>query len=278
MSSFERKFGKYAIPNLMKYGKFIAIGYQWSYSAVIQRLKMDILKGKLGKPISFKTFISWPRNRAYYSRGSGWGGRIEKDGRLILDSIASNACAHYLHNMLFLLGDTMQTSASVTEFTADCYRANAIENFDTCSIRMAAGGTKLYFAASHATRYNRDPEFEYAFEKARICSAQEKGSDIVAEFADGSRKVYGDPFENRFKKFYYCVAATENRPVPVCTAETALPHVQLIESLYRSARIKNFDGQYIQVNPQTDSVYVEGLFETLYGAYEKEMLVRVFRA
>ena len=257
-----------------KYGRFLAIGYQWSYSDAIRQLKADVLKGVLGKPICFKTAISWPRNRAYYARGGGWGGKIQKDGRLILDSIASNACAHYLHNMLFLLGDTMHTSAPVTEFSADCYRANTIENFDTCSIRMTAGGAKLYFAASHGAGRNRDPEFVYTFEKARVTYAQDNESNIVAEFSDGSKKYYGDPFENRFKKFFDCIAATQGHTVPICTAKTAMPHVQLIESLYRTVPIQNFAEKYIRTDAQTDSVYVEGLFEALYGAYEKEMLFR----
>ena len=34
-----------------------------------------------------------------------------EDGITILDSIASNACAHHFMNMLFLLGDTMESTA-----------------------------------------------------------------------------------------------------------------------------------------------------------------------
>ena len=93
------------------YGRFIAIGFQWSFSDAIQALKRDVLAGKLGKPLLFKTAISWPRNRAYYARGGGWGGKAVFKGMPLYDSIASNACAHYLHNMLFLMGDRMETAA-----------------------------------------------------------------------------------------------------------------------------------------------------------------------
>ena len=41
-----------------KTGKFVGIGYQWSFSDAIQRLKKDILDGLLGKPLCLKTFIS----------------------------------------------------------------------------------------------------------------------------------------------------------------------------------------------------------------------------
>ena len=63
-----------------QYGKFIGVGYQWSYASEIWALKRDILDGVLGRPLGMKTLISWPRNRAYYARGGGWGGRVEKDG------------------------------------------------------------------------------------------------------------------------------------------------------------------------------------------------------
>lgn len=257
-----------------KYGRFLAIGYQWCYCDAIVQLKSDILKGVLGRPLSFKTAISWPRNRDYYARGGGWGGKIQKDGRLILDSIASNACAHYLHNMLFLLGDSLQTSASVTDFAADCYRANAIENFDTCSIQMTVGDVKLYFAATHAANRNRNPEFVYTFEKARVTYCQDADPNIFAEFYDGSKKCYGDPFENTFKKFYDCVCAAETGTVPICTAKTAMPHVQLIEALYRTAKIKSFAEKHIQTDPDANRVYVDGLFEALYAAYEKGILLQ----
>ncbi len=256
-----------------KYGRFIAIGYQWSYSDAIQKLKADILSGALGKPERFKTAISWPRNRAYYNRGGGWGGKITKDGRLVLDSIASNACAHYLHNMFFLLGDTMDASASVAEVQAECYRANEIENFDTCCIKMKTqGGTQLYFAATHAANQNRNPEFVYVFQNGRVVFSQDEGSQIVAEFHDGSRKVYGDPFKNGFQKLWACIDAVKNGNVPICTVQTALAHVRLIEGIYQTTPIYDFAKDSICIDRETDTVFVNGLYESLYAAYEKECL------
>lgn len=256
--------------------RFLAIGYQWSYARAIQALKRDILDGALGKPLSMKTAISWPRNRAYYARGGGWGGRIEKDGITILDSIASNACAHYLHNMFFLLGDTMEQSARVSELTAECFRANDIESFDTCSIRMKAGETPLYFVASHATAKKRNPEFVYTFENATVTYSQDEGSRITATFRDGSVKQYGDPFEDSFIKIWDCVDAIRSHQRPICTVETAMPHTELIGRLHREIPIRTFDSSRVHLNPDTDAVVVDGLFEAMYEAYEKEALLSEF--
>ncbi|MBQ7922372.1 MAG: Gfo/Idh/MocA family oxidoreductase, partial [Clostridia bacterium] len=254
-------------------GLFLAIGYQWSYSDAIRKLKADILNGVLGKPEEFRTMISWPRSRKYYNRGSGWGGKIQKDGKWILDSIASNACAHYLHNMFFLLGDTMETSAKIADFQAECYRANEIENFDTCSIRLQTeSGVKLYYAASHAAGERRDPEFIYRFSNADVTFAVGKDTEITAHFKDGTTKIYGNPNENVLIKMWDSIDAVRNGTRPVCTIETAIPHVQFIYDMYKTTPIHTFDSQYIRVNEEEDTVYVDGLFEQLGNAYDNGQL------
>lgn len=255
------------------YGKWIAIGYQWSFSRAMQSLKKDILSGALGRPLSFKTAISWPRDLAYYGRGIGWAGKISGDGALILDSIASNACAHYLHNMLFLLGDSMDTSATVSETEASCFRANHIENFDTCSIKMKADGILLYFIASHAAEKKKDPEFIYRFENATVEFSQDRGAEIKATFRDGTVKYYGDPFDNTFGKLWDCVDAIREESCPICTAKTALPHVKLIENIYRDVPIHDFPGELVRFDEEKQRFFVEGLYEKMYAAYDAEALL-----
>lgn len=257
-----------------RYGRFIAIGYQWSFSDAIQKLKKDVLSGVLGSPLSFKTAISWPRSRAYYHRGTGWGGKIEKDGVMILDSIASNACAHYLHNLFFLLGSDMESSAEVRTLRADCLRANEIETFDTCSIRMEAeSGTELYFIASHAAEVRRNPEFLYTFENAVVSFSEDKDSEIRAIFSDGTEKCYGNPFENNFKKLWNCIAAIQNGTTPICTVKTALPHTRLIKRLYEEVPVYEFPKERVHLCEETDCVYADELFQQMYTAYDNGLLL-----
>lgn len=258
----------------LRYGKFIAIGYQWSFSDAIQHLKADRLNGTLGAPVSLKTAVCWPRNRAYYNRSTGWAGKQKKDGILVLDSIASNACAHYLHNMFFLLGETMDCAAEVAEFQAVCLRANAIENFDTCSIQMkTTTGVPLYFIASHAIKTRRNPEFIYTFENAVVSFSEDDTSEIVASFHDGSQKNYGNPFAHNFKKFYDCVRAVKENSVPICTVKTATPHTRLIQRMYEKVPVFDFPKSLIREDKENDLVYVEGLFEEIYRAYKTEALL-----
>jgi predicted dehydrogenase len=115
-------------------GLLAGVGYQWSFSEAIRALKKDIQQGILGKPVLLKSIVLWPRNKKYFSRG--WAGKIkDEQGNMILDSVANNATAHYLHNMFYVLGTRARTRQQFHhKVEAELYRANDIENFDTsCS-------------------------------------------------------------------------------------------------------------------------------------------------
>src|SRR5690606_23790349 len=112
----------------------VAVGYQLSYSKKIQALKQDMMNGVFGKPIRFRTMALWPRADSYYDRA--WAGRIQDDhGRLIFDSVANNATAHYIHNMFYVLGKEIDRSAQPARVTAELYRARLIQNYDTAVMR-----------------------------------------------------------------------------------------------------------------------------------------------
>ncbi len=253
-----------------QYGRWIAIGYQWSFSEAIRKLKNDILIGKLGKAVCLKTIISWPRNRAYYARGAGWGGKLMFNGKALLDSIASNACAHYLHNMLFILGDSMDTSAEATELSGYCLRANNIENFDTCSLKLkTVDGAELLYYASHAAKDAMNPKFEYNFENATVYFSEDDGSVITAHFTDGSVKDYGNPFADAFEKIGLCAKAIKSKKAPICTVTTATPHTRIIERIWKEIPIVSFPSCFIREKEGFDGVYVEGLFDTMVKAYSE---------
>ena len=256
-----------------EHGRWIAIGYQWSFSNRMQEVKRDILNGKLGKPISMKCAISWPRGLDYYSRGSSWAGRISKGGIMMLDSIASNACAHYIHNMLFLLGESMDSSAEVESLEASCLRANEIESFDTCTIRMRVSGADLYIAASHAAEKERWPEFVYRFENATLTYVEDDGGEVVATFSDGTVKSYGILPKHTKSKIWDCVEAIRKGSTPICTVKTAIPHTKLIKQLHEQVQIKDFPRELVAFDEKDRRVYVHGLYEMMYQAYDDMALL-----
>lgn len=220
---------------ILESGKWAAIGFNWSFTAPILELKEDILNGIYGKPKQLKTLVLWPRDEAYFSR-SAWAGKLKaQDGRLIRDSVANNAAAHFIHNMLYMLGQEQQETVCIKSLEAELYRANEVETFDTCAIRMYTDEEcELLFYGSHATGTEQGPQFQYNFEKGCIvydCNLDQ--GIITACTENGQEKVYGNPQANNLDKLDYCIAAlTDGREIP-CTYETALGHAAIIEALHQ---------------------------------------------
>lgn len=251
-------------------GKYVGIGYQWSHSTAIQDLKRDILNGVYGKGEFLKSIVLWPRKKDYYTRGAGWAGKLRaKDGSLILDSVANNATAHYLHNMFYVLGDSINSSLEPTDIKAELYRANAIENYDTCKIDMTfENGAKALYIASHATDKTREPMFEYRFEKGTVIYEQgANGENIVGVFKDGTRKNYGNPFDGGLNKLNLALSAAENPGIkPVCSIKSACVHTKVIAEVQK-AGIKDFPLNTVKENADGSAVYVEGLYDQLMQLY-----------
>ena len=259
-------------------GKFVAIGYQWSFSKAIQDLKKDIIDGVYGAPKRFKTVVLWPRALAYFKRG--WAARIKDDnGNWILDSVANNATAHYLHNMFYVLGDKTDGSVRPASVVSEIYRANNIENYDTAAMRIITeNGVELLYLASHAVDKRIGPIFDYEFENASIRFADtDKDNNIIAYFNDGRQKDYGNPFENAQRKLWTSIDAVSGKGTIPCGIEAALSHTICINAIQRErSEIINFPAEQIKLLSKEESdesiVYMEGLYEVMQSCYDNWLL------
>ena len=254
-------------------GKFVMIGYQWSYAPAILALKADVLSGALGAPIALKTLILWPRDKKYFTRGSRWAGKLRaSDGTVINDSIAANACAHYIHNMLFVCGAD-RFAAEPLDVKADLLRVNNIENFDNASVsfKLECGATCL-FVAAHSSKINVNPAFEYRFENATV-KYDENTKDIIGYFNDGTVKHYGNPFtasSDGFKSKIAIEGCLTEGFKPVCTPYTAAAHTRCIEAI-QTYPIYDVNPEYITDNGE--KLYVEGLAEAMRECYNDEKML-----
>ncbi|TFH06513.1 MAG: Gfo/Idh/MocA family oxidoreductase [Spirochaetales bacterium] len=213
-------------------GRFLEVGYQWSFTDAIQSLKADILAGRLGRPKRFAALVLWPRTSSYYQRNSWAARKTDSAGRWVLDSPVSNATAHYLHNMLFLSGPAQNRSVTPVAITAECFRGNDIENFDTACCRVeTAEGAEILFYTSHCVEHRGDPGFRFEFENA-IIDYSGVGT-ITARFSDGRTKEYGDPGVEQGKKLRVSlerIAADEPRP-DICGPEAAMAHTLCVNGM-----------------------------------------------
>jgi predicted dehydrogenase len=146
----------------------VAIGFQDVYHAAVGDLKRRMLSGEFGRAVSVQVFGCWPRPQSYYLRND-WVGRLQRNGVWIMDSPASNAMAHFLHLPLFLLGSTLYTAAAPIEVAAELYRANRIENYDTCSYRITLpDDVLLHLVYTHACPTSVSPQITIEMEHATI--------------------------------------------------------------------------------------------------------------
>ncbi len=257
-------------------GKIVAIGYQWSFSDAVQKLKADVLSGAFGKPRRLRTIVLWPRDEAYYGRNRWAGAKADAQGNLVLDSPVNNACAHYLHNMLYVLGERVDRSAEPAQITAELYRAHPIQNYDTAALRcLTQQGIELVFIVSHCTDDNRGPIFSYEFEKATVEFGEGENPKIVARFADGSRRDYGAPGDGRDNKIWQTVDAIRDGKPVVCGIEAAFAHTQCVLAAQQSSpEITAFDPSTFQKVGEIGhrKTIVKGLGETLMRCYESAKL------
>ncbi len=253
-------------------GRNLHIGFQLSHAPAVLKLKEDILNNKFGRLKSAYATISWPRNSVYFARP--WAAKAKINGNWVLDSIAMNACAHYLHNMFFLAGESLSSSAEPVSLGASVYRANDIETYDTACIEVKIkGDVPLRFTASHATEENINPLNKIFFENATVYITEDDGDNSVyAEFNDGSRIQYGATYRDRFRKIWYALDVFKGKKQPVCTVETALPHLKCINAISQFFSVKAFNDVMIK----DDAKYVQGLSQKLIDAYERNEMPDIY--
>ncbi len=256
-------------------GRWVMVGYQWSYSRAIQALKRDIIAGVFGKSRRLKTICLWPRGDDYYQRND-WAGRIKADnGRWILDSPAGNAMAHFLHNLLYLLGEQPHLSVLPAEISAETYRVNPIENYDTVASRIRTeNGAEILFFASHAGEQQIDPRFELDFEKA-VVSYGGSHQEITAEFPAGEVNKYGSPDDDdQFLKLFRAVEKVKHPAAPIhCGPEAARPQVLCVNGIQESVgEIIKFPLSLRCRDEKEKRWWVEGLDEALMECYRKGIL------
>jgi predicted dehydrogenase len=256
-------------------GKFVAIGYQWSFSPQMQALKADILAGMYGAPKRLKTIALWPRTDTYYGRNNWAGGLKSANGDWILDSPVNNATAHYLHNMLYVTGPAVDCSATPVSVQAELYRANPITNYDTAALRvMTDNGAEILFYTTHAVSRLRGPEFVYEFEKGTVYYDTRKRR-MWSVMNDGAVKEYGNPHQGVEFKLGNSIKASLGEGGIVCGPEAAMMHTLCMNGAQESVpSVGEFPWRdvYKAGAPGSQVRVMTGLAEQMEGAYDANLL------
>ena len=253
-------------------GKIFGVGFQWSFSQTIQKLKSRILSGIYGKPVCLKTFMSWPREDAYYN-SSGWKGRLrDANGMWVMDSIATNATAHYLHNIFYVLGDDIHTSKMPVSLESSLFKARPIETFDTCFLRGAfADGSTFLYIATHVGEQLVNPIASYAFEKATI---EIHDDHVYEKWPDGRIEDLGNvnAQEEVAQKIFKMRDAVLHGTQPDCGIDAALPHLKVCNALFEHVPVQAFPAAITHHVTDPASVEVEGLVAACRDCFERTAL------
>jgi predicted dehydrogenase len=258
-----------------KTGKFVMIGYQWSYTEGIQLLKKDILEGRFGKPLRMKSLCLWPRDFAYFARNDWAYRKRDKEGNIVMDNIFQNAVSHFIHNMFFLLGDKMETAAEAVEIEAQISKAYQVETYDTGVFRaFTKSGIELLFYGSHVPEKRVDPCFRIEFEKGFV--ELKPGADkIIAKTLDRNEFSYPSPdSDQQFKKLFIAVGNVHNPAKIICPPEAAISQTKLANAVEKlCGEAKKFSED--QIIRTSERLFVKGLDDLLLSGYRDFKLVKL---
>jgi hypothetical protein len=178
--------------------------------------------------------------------------------------------------MLFLLGDTMDSSIRVEALEAELWQGRPdIENYDAVGLRAKVrGGAKILYYTAHCVDQSADFMAEYRFENAVIRWARSGGPTYTAAFNDGRMKVYDEKEKvKETQKFYDALESTRTGVRPCCTLKTVRSHLECVVRAQDFPIKKVSQEKLRQGQHEGDPFfYVPGLREAFLRSYEEGVL------
>ena len=226
----------------------VAIGFQDIYEPTTPALKRALLGGEIGAVRSVTLTACWPRDSRYYAR-SAWAGRRHQGGAWVMDSPASNALAHFLNLALFLLGDSQDASAVPTRVEAELYRANSIETYDTCGLRLTTeAGTSLLVLLTHACRETRPPRI--VMEGTGGSLHYEAGAQAEIRTPRGTQtfSLREESRTHMLRRFVHLVRGIPDAQ-PVATLAMARAHLVAVNGASEATSVRDIPPQFLDILP-----------------------------
>ncbi len=231
----------------------VAIAFQDVYQPAALALKRRLVAGEFGAIRSAAVIGCWPRGQGYYGR-NGWAGRLRHNAQWVLDSPANNALAHYIHLALFLIGADPLESARPLLVEAELYRANLIENYDTCSLRVTVdGGGQLLVGLTHACARSIDPEVVLHAAEAEIRYVPGRHIEIRTAAGIQTMPLLSQAHIPMLATFGQWVRQGPNS-APGGTLEMARVHTVVVNGASESAPIVDVPGEFIETVRDRDGM------------------------
>jgi predicted dehydrogenase len=210
--------------------RIVAVGFQYLHAPEIHALKRRILDGAIGRLQRVCVHAAWPRSHAYYARND-WAGRLQLNGAWVLDSPVNNAMSHFLMLMLFLAGSGPEAAAEPAHLTAELYRAQEIESFDTAVLHLELPDRcRLDFYGTHSSREMDRPSLVLEGTEGRAEWVQDGHATIHGRDSIW-HETAGAESNTRERMLRAVLDRIRGRPAFVCPPELAAAHVRCVAAL-----------------------------------------------
>jgi len=256
-------------------GKLVAVGFQYLHAPEVNSLKTRLLAGAIGKVRRISTYTAWPRSHQYYSRNA-WAGKLRVGDGCVLDSPVTNAMAHFFMLLIYFAGGSAADGASITEMSAELYRAQDIESFDTAVLTLRTrSGCVLDFYGTHSSRSIARPVLQIEGD----AGTAEWVQDTRAVLKTAARQIeFIAPAEAIVRETMLrdVLAKLRGENRFVCPPELALEHVRCVAALHEQVRINQIPARLRRVRRREDEsfTFIDGLDEVLGSAFSTRVGLR----
>jgi predicted dehydrogenase len=251
----------------------VGVGFQDVYDIDTLPLKQRLLDGEFGRVQQASVWACWPRDEKYFTR-SGWAGATQRGGVWVLDSPLNNALSHFANIAMFLLGPEPHLAAEPVSLQAELYRASAIANYDTVSLRaQLQGGASLTVNFTHATSEQQHPVVRIECEKGVVLRDQ---NTITTPGADGGAEVAQRPGHQQMRhrmlqRFARAVRGEDDATTALASLEASRPHALLVSGASQATAIRRIQNEHIEQIKGVQSV--RGLHQAVLQAGEQHQLL-----
>jgi predicted dehydrogenase len=245
----------------------VAVGFQYLHAPEVRALGTKLAEGAIGALRRLVVHAAWPRSLAYYSRNA-WAGRLKLEDSWVLDSPVSNAMSHFLMVMLYLGERAGAPLNEPVNLTAELYRAQAIESFDTAVLQFtAANGIRLDFYGTHSSASIGRPSLRIEGTAGTAEWVQDSHASLEGPGGRWEQTAFPES-DTRERMLRDVLKHNRGEPAEVCSIEMAALHVQCIAGLHREFPVTPVPAAHIRRHEVDGQVftYVPGLDEILLAA------------
>ncbi|MGF1634220.1 MAG: Gfo/Idh/MocA family protein [Phycisphaerae bacterium] len=253
-------------------GLKLALGFQDIYLPYRHKVKQALAEGRIGTVRRGTLWASWPRGNAYFARNA-WAGALKRDDTWVLDSPANNALAHFVNLAMDWLSPT-PVSARPLAVEAELYRANPIENYDTCSLRVQLEGDReLVVLLTHAGRPAEQPRIEIVGDAGRV--RFHAFENVVIDHAGGHEQVPVDDDRTHVAREFARWVRGEADASRIATIDFGLHHTLLINAVSEAAPVVEIpaEARVVHQEGEAASQCVPGLVEAMRDAAAQARLL-----